>query len=76
MALINASFTNKGQLKEIKNLSLALIELQTKVSGLVTLTTELKADQATLLAKLDADAGVTDTNYAATCATAAAAVTI
>jgi hypothetical protein len=33
-----------------------------------TLVNELKADHNALLAKLDADAGVTDTNYAATVA--------
>lgn len=36
-----------------------------------TLVNELKADHNALLAKLDADAGVTDTNYAATVAVAA-----
>jgi hypothetical protein len=35
------------------------------VAQLVTLANELKADVNGIVAKLDADAGVTDTNYAA-----------
>jgi hypothetical protein len=46
-----------------------VIDVLTQV---VTLLTEMKTDWAALLAKLDADAGVTDTNYAATLALAAA----
>lgn len=46
-------------------------ELSQTLGQLVTLANELKADHNALLAKLDADAGVTDTNYAATLATAA-----
>ena len=62
--------------KQVAEQGALIDELQTKLTGLVTLTTELLTDQATLLAKLDADAGVTDANYAATCATAAAAVVL
>lgn len=36
------------------------------LTQLATLTAELRTDHNALLAKLDADAGVTDTNYAAT----------
>ena len=42
------------------------------VDSLVTLANELKTDHNALLAKLDADAGVTDTNYAASHTIAAA----
>jgi len=46
--------------------------LVTLINQLVTLANELKTDHNALLAKLDADAGVTDTNYAALHTTAAA----
>ena len=42
------------------------------VNQLATLANELKADHNALLTKLDADAGVTDTNYASLRAVAAA----
>lgn len=44
------------------------------LSQLATLTAELRTDHNALLTKLDADAGVTDTNYAATVGISAAAV--
>ncbi len=53
-----------------------ITQLQSVVTALATLVNELKADHNALLAKLDADAGVTDTNYAASHATSAADVTI
>lgn len=42
------------------------------INQLAALTAELKADFNALLTKLDADAGVTDTNYASTRSIAAA----
>ncbi len=51
-------------------------QLQSIVTALATLANELKADHNALLAKLDADAEVSDTNYAASHATSAADVTI
>ena len=47
-------------------------DLKAKYNVAVTLANEVKADHNALLAKLDADAGVTDTNYAALHTTAAA----
>jgi hypothetical protein len=44
--------------------------------ALATLATECKTDHNALLAKLDADAGVTDTNYVATNTVAASSVTV
>lgn len=49
----------------------SLRELVAAVNNLATLVNELKADYNATLAKLDADAGVTDTNYVAQHATAA-----
>lgn len=46
-------------------------DLKAKYNAQVALVNELKADFNALLAKLDADAGVTDTNYAATRSVAA-----
>lgn len=43
------------------------------LTQLAALTAELRADHNTLVAKLDADAGVTDTNYAALAGIAAPA---
>ena len=43
------------------------------LAQLVALTTELRTDFNAVLTKLDADAGVTDTNYSATRAIAAPA---
>lgn len=40
--------------------------LITVINQLVALVTEIKTDYNAVLAKLDADAGVTDTNYAST----------
>lgn len=45
------------------------------LNGIVDDLTELRTKHNAAMAKLDADAGVTDTNYAATC-NAAALVTI
>lgn len=58
------------------NINAAPIDLETKkvLLALLAETTALRAANTLLLAKLDADAGVTDTDYAATCAPAAAAV--
>lgn len=53
------------------------VALRTTLSSLVTLANELKADHNLVLAKLDADGGVTDTNYASlhtVAATSASAV--
>lgn len=47
-------------------------DLVTALNKLTTLCNELKVDHNALLAKLDADAGVTDTNYASLHTTAAA----
>jgi hypothetical protein len=44
----------------------------TVLNQLATLANELKADHNALLTKLDADAGVTDTNYASQRTVAAA----
>lgn len=49
--------------------------LQDAVVALVALANELRTDYAALLAKLDADAGVTDANYASTLGISAPAVT-
>lgn len=46
-------------------------ELRTQMAAVRTAVNELKADHNATLAKLDADAGVTDTNYAATNAVSA-----
>lgn len=43
----------------------------TVINALAVLANELKTDYNAVLAKLDADAGVTDTNYVATRAIAA-----
>jgi phage shock protein A len=48
--------------------------LKTAVTALATLANELRTDHNALLAKLDADAGVTDTNYVASNGTTAPAV--
>lgn len=48
--------------------------LQDAVVDLVALANELKADHNALLAKLDLDAGVTDTDYAGSLTVAAANV--
>lgn len=48
--------------------------LKAAVEDLATLANELRTDHNALLAKLDADAGVTDTNYAATNGVSAPAV--
>lgn len=47
-------------------------DLRTKYATAITLANEAKADHNALLAKLDADAGVTDVDYAALHTTAAA----
>lgn len=47
-------------------------ELKTLQATNRTMLNELKADHNAAMAKLDADAGVTDTNYAATAGIAAA----
>lgn len=49
-------------------------ELKSNIATVRTMANELKVDHNALLAKLDLDAGVTDTNYAALHATAAADV--
>lgn len=59
MALKTVGQGLSPQLRDVLN------ELQSKVTGLATLANELKADHNALLAKLDADAGVTDADYAA-----------
>ena len=53
------------------------LDINTKriLAALVDELTALRAAHSALTAKLDADDGVTDTDYAATCAPAAAAVT-
>jgi molybdenum cofactor biosynthesis enzyme len=48
--------------------------LQAAVVALATLANEVKADHNALLAKLDLDSGVGDTNYGATLTVAAANV--
>lgn len=40
-------------------------QVPTNLDGLIALVNELRTDYNALCAKLDADAGVTDTNYAA-----------
>lgn len=50
------------------------VRLRTTLSSLRTLGNEIKADHNDVLAKLDLDSGVTDTNYAATRTVAAADV--
>ena len=64
---------------EISKLQALASELRTDhatfkaaVDSLRTLANELKTDHNALLVKLDADAGVTDTNYAASHTTTAA----
>ena len=47
-------------------------QLVAVINKLVTLVNELKADHNGLVTKLDADAGVTDTNYASLRSIAAA----
>lgn len=46
--------------------------IQAQIKALITLVNELKADHNGLVAKLDADSGITDTNYAALHGTSAA----
>lgn len=76
--LVDDHATNKTTIDECRT---AIVELIDDHATMVTLETELKADigtiatfQAALTAKLDADAGITDTDYAATL-TEVAAVT-
>jgi hypothetical protein len=77
MALTATSTIRKGNIDlSTTELVATITELQAAVTSLVALANELKTDHNALLAKLDADDGVTDTNYAATHATAAASVTI
>jgi len=59
-----------------KSVSASILLLPEKdiLAGLVADIAALRAANALLLAKLDADVGVTDTNYAATVAPAAATV--
>ncbi len=58
--------TDLNALKDLAN------DLKAKYNAAVTLINELKTDHNALLAKLDLDAGVTDTNYAALHTTSAA----
>jgi hypothetical protein len=58
-------------LTDITALTAIANELRTDHATFKTVVDELKTDHNALLAKLDADSGVTDTNYAATNATAA-----
>lgn len=60
-----------------KQISATLLNLAEKelLTALVADVNALRAANAILLAKLDADATVTDTNYAALCTPAAATVT-
>ncbi len=77
MALTSTTSIRKGNLDLSGDEIVAVVdELQTKVTALAALANELKTDYNATLAKLDADAGVTDTNYAATNPVAAANVTI
>jgi hypothetical protein len=77
MALKPTSTLRKGNIELSTTELVAIIdELQSKVAALATLAHELKADHNGAMTKLDADAGVTDTNYSATRAVAAADVTI
>jgi arsenate reductase-like glutaredoxin family protein len=48
--------------------NLSQADLYTLLSSLVTAVNALKTDHGTLIAKLNSDAGVTDTNYAASTA--------
>ncbi len=76
----------RSQTRGEKELTAALVQLtavvnslKTQVNVLVTEVTELKADHNGAMTKLDADAGVTDTNYSslrAISAPDAAAVTL
>jgi hypothetical protein len=77
MALLPTTTIRRGNIElSTAELMAVIDELQTKVTALATLATECKTDHNGLLAKLDADAGVTDTNYAATQTVAAASVTV
>ena len=68
-------FGDGGVLTILNDFHDQLVDLIARMGELKTLTDELKADHNALLAKLDADAGVTDINYAATLSIAAAAMT-
>jgi hypothetical protein len=74
--------TNKGKLDNAtpgtKDVGLGQIidDLITAHNLLVTALNAVRADHNTLIAKLNADAGVTDTNYAVSTASAQTAVTV
>lgn len=48
--------------------NISQVDLYTLLANLVTAVNALKTDHGTLIAKLNADAGVTDANYAASTA--------
>lgn len=55
-----------------EKISVSIVDLETKdlMRAAVDDITDLRSKFGTLLAKLDADAGVADTDYASTCAVA------
>ena len=55
------------------DLKRALADLATQLAAVTTAVNALRADHNTLVAKMNLDAGVTDTNYAVSTAAAVAA---
>lgn len=73
MLILNEAVTALNALiARVAALTALANELKADHNLTVVIANEVKADHNALLTKLDADAGVTDTNYAATLATAAA----
>ena len=68
--------TDAQHVKDLNRLSPAAADadLGQVLADLIAAHNDLRAKYVALLAKLDADAGVTDTNYAATISPAVAAV--
>lgn len=62
--------TQVAQLKVDPDLKQALFDVVTQLAAVTAAANALRADHNTLIAKLNLDAGVTDTNYAASTASA------
>ena len=62
-----------AQLPVDPDLKKAFADLATQLAAVTTAVNALRADHNTLIAKLNLDGGVTDTNYAAATAAAVAA---
>lgn len=62
--------TQVAQLKVDPDLKQALADVVTQLAAVTAAANALRADHNTLIAKLNLDGGVTDTNYAASTASA------